>query len=105
MHTQCDVSVICPIFLFFFFFFFLTSKRRHTRLKGDWISDVCSSDLVGIMRKTIPQPLRANKLINTPPIWVRGMFGGGIPSIPVTNGPLPQFCRFQIFKDPALVSS
>src|SRR5256885_12203274 len=22
-----------------------TSRRRHTRLQGDWISDVCSSDL------------------------------------------------------------
>src|SRR5688500_20388936 len=24
---------------------FLTSRRRHTRLQGDWSSDVCSSDL------------------------------------------------------------
>src|SRR5256885_6485037 len=27
------------------FFFFFTSRRRHTRLQGDWSSDVCSSDL------------------------------------------------------------
>src|SRR5256885_12049564 len=26
-------------------FFFFSSRRRHTRLQGDWGSDVCSSDL------------------------------------------------------------
>src|SRR5256885_6538843 len=25
--------------------FFCSSRRRHTRLQGDWSSDVCSSDL------------------------------------------------------------
>src|ERR1039457_2330271 len=25
---------------------FFSSRRRHTRLQGDWSSDVCSSDLV-----------------------------------------------------------
>src|SRR4030066_1640025 len=30
-----------PIVLFFFF----SSRRRHTRFKCDWSSDVCSSDL------------------------------------------------------------
>src|SRR5256885_8291457 len=32
----------CCICVFFFFF---SSRRRHTRLQGDWSSDVCSSDL------------------------------------------------------------
>src|SRR5256885_14989782 len=27
--------------------FFFSSRRRHTRLQGDWSSDVCSSDLWG----------------------------------------------------------
>ena len=27
-------------------FFFFSSRRRHTRLRRDWSSDVCSSDLV-----------------------------------------------------------
>src|SRR2546426_6078478 len=31
----------CNLFCFFFF----SSRRRHTRLQGDWSSDVCSSDL------------------------------------------------------------
>src|SRR5699024_11806833 len=29
----------------FFSFFFFSSRRRHTRSKRDWSSDVCSSDL------------------------------------------------------------
>src|SRR3989454_9304661 len=37
MHQFADV--------FIFFFFFFSSRRRHTRLQGDWSSDVCSSDL------------------------------------------------------------
>src|SRR5256885_10778375 len=30
----------CSAYVFFF-----SSRRRHTRLQGDWSSDVCSSDL------------------------------------------------------------
>src|SRR4030066_506545 len=30
----------------FFVCFFFSSRRRHTRFKCDWSSDVCSSDLV-----------------------------------------------------------
>src|SRR5256885_11173257 len=30
--------------------FFFSSRRRHTRLQGDWSSDVCSSDLSGTAR-------------------------------------------------------
>src|SRR3989454_10050857 len=29
-----------------YLFFFFSSRRRHTRLQGDWSSDVCSSDLI-----------------------------------------------------------
>src|SRR5256885_8758427 len=28
--------------------FFFSSRRRHTRLQGDWNSDVCSSDLTTV---------------------------------------------------------
>src|SRR6266513_4369538 len=31
------------------FFFFFSSRRRHTRSKRDWSSDVCSSDLGGLV--------------------------------------------------------
>src|SRR2546426_8274269 len=33
--------------VYFCLFFFFSSRRRHTRLQGDWSSDVCSSDLTG----------------------------------------------------------
>src|ERR1039457_7588304 len=33
---------MCVVFGLFVFF---SSRRRHTRLQGDWSSDVCSSDL------------------------------------------------------------
>src|SRR5256885_5600118 len=33
--------------------FFLSSRRRHTRLQGDWSSDVCSSDL-GLTVSLVP---------------------------------------------------
>src|SRR2546426_4236451 len=32
-------------------FFFFSSRRRHTRLQGDWSSDVCSSDLAALLRR------------------------------------------------------
>src|SRR5215467_10450835 len=32
--------------IMFNFIFFFSSRRRHTRLQGDWSSDVCSSDLL-----------------------------------------------------------
>src|SRR5699024_11328262 len=34
---------MCILYTLFFFF---SSRRRHTRSKRDWSSDVCSSDLV-----------------------------------------------------------
>src|SRR5256885_1743506 len=41
-------STSSPCRLFFNSGFFLfSSRRRHTRLQGDWSSDVCSSDLSG----------------------------------------------------------
>src|SRR5256885_6749691 len=39
-------------------FFFFSSRRRHTRLQGDWSSDVCSSDLVSSeVPMTVPGPV------------------------------------------------
>src|SRR2546426_7921056 len=32
------------LYTIFGFVFFFSSRRRHTRLQGDWSSDVCSSD-------------------------------------------------------------
>src|SRR5699024_7002724 len=35
------------------FFFFFSSRRRHTRSKRDWSSDVCSSDLELLLQMLI----------------------------------------------------
>src|SRR5256885_11135411 len=44
--------------------FFFSSRRRHTRLQGDWSSDVCSSDLnVNVQ----PRPMPSLWQIKLPP--------------------------------------
>ena len=44
MWGDCAAAVrLCSSDLIFIFFF--SSRRRHTRLRRDWSSDVCSSDL------------------------------------------------------------
>src|SRR2546426_4547955 len=42
------MPLLCSVDLSRFFFFFFSSRRRHTRLQGDWSSDVCSSDLLSV---------------------------------------------------------
>src|SRR6266446_10972793 len=42
-----------------YLFFFFSSRRRHTRLQGDWSSDVCSSDLQGLRAGDQGAPSRA----------------------------------------------
>src|SRR5256885_12736088 len=53
------------------FFFFFSSRRRHTRLQGDWSSDVCSSDLLRTPPHTAledPRPHgRGHGAISQPP--------------------------------------
>src|SRR5256885_8871443 len=45
--------------------FFFSSRRRHTRLQGDWSSDVCSSDLIPAPTTTIS--VKANSTMTTAP--------------------------------------
>src|SRR2546426_5924610 len=52
--TNTFVQFYCVLGLFFFF----SSRRRHTRLQGDWSSDVCSSDLVEAGGLVDPRRLR-----------------------------------------------
>src|SRR4030066_363775 len=42
-----------------FVFVFLSSRRRHTRFKCDWSSDVCSSDLTVLNGLALGQALEA----------------------------------------------
>src|ERR1022692_5246661 len=47
MHCtgSLDISTMYTVLSIGIFFFFFSSRRRHTRLQGDWSSDVCSCDL------------------------------------------------------------
>src|SRR5699024_12210639 len=50
--------------------FCLSSRRRHTRSKRDWSSDVCSSDLknkgISVTQATISRDIKELKLIKVP---------------------------------------
>src|SRR5215467_14736229 len=53
--------------------FFFSSRRRHTRLQGDWSSDVCSSDLgTGRAsrrpRRATPRSPRRRRRARSPPL-------------------------------------
>src|SRR5207249_7033757 len=41
-------------------FFFFSSRRRHTRSKRDWSSDVCSSDLATSRRRSLISTARSS---------------------------------------------
>src|SRR5256885_8902335 len=45
IHTPTALSI----------FVFFSRRRRHTRLQGDWSSDVCSSDLAGTVLRFGPR--------------------------------------------------
>src|SRR6185369_17516547 len=45
----------------FMFCFFFSSRRRHTRFKCDWSSDVCSSDLPTVHRDLLSLDRRADR--------------------------------------------
>src|SRR5260370_15576599 len=44
------------------FDFFFSSRRRHTRFKCDWSSDVCSSDLLPLSQRLSPTHLTTSPL-------------------------------------------
>src|SRR5256885_10150538 len=44
IHLSRPLLRVCVKLVMLLFFF--SSRRRHTRLQGDWSSDVCSSDLI-----------------------------------------------------------
>src|ERR671936_1871436 len=66
---------------------FFSSRRRHTRLQGDWSSDVCSSDLVarqyrgglGVRRDyTFPGHAPSFSILSDKAKYAPwGLFGGG----------------------------
>src|SRR5256885_6936812 len=63
-------------------YFFFSSRRRHTRLQGDWSSDVCSSDLASDVSSGTTRASR-QKISATPMAfaWV-SMAPLGLPVVP-----------------------
>src|SRR5256885_11703915 len=53
---------------------FFSSRRRHTRLQGDWSSDVCSSDLNRPGVYEVPMGLTLRELIYSEQ-YCQGMAG------------------------------
>src|SRR5256885_9299255 len=47
-----SVTFCGSLLMLLVFHFFFSSRRRHTRLQGDWSSDVCSSDLIDRYRRS-----------------------------------------------------
>src|SRR5256885_7258685 len=82
-----------------FFFFFFSSRRRHTRLQGDWSSDVCSSDL-----KRVASDLRGDITERLPliPKIKNGkrvaLIGAGPASLAVANDLMPIGYEVTIFE-------
>src|SRR5215211_2628498 len=60
-------------------FFFFSSRRRHTRSLCDWSSDVCSSDLGGIMQGRTISGGDVEELAKLPPLEIlRGQVIGAV---------------------------
>src|SRR5256885_2958429 len=62
--VRCARADACDVLRFFFF----SSRRRHTRLQGDWSSDVCSSDLILEHRRSGRKSLRKRAVLG---VWKR----------------------------------
>src|SRR5579885_3362871 len=88
--------------------FFFSSRRRHTRSKRDWSSDVCSSDLhvfaQGILHVTgegevvIDEVLPADKsLLKDPEAYITVQFDPNQPAPPPCPGGLPDEVDWELF--------
>src|SRR5699024_12164163 len=69
--------------------FFFSSRRRHTRSKRDWSSDVCSSDLNTAVRdvftqvKNPPKPVSTRLVRGSNPLGGTLFKGRALPSLGV----------------------
>src|ERR1039457_419642 len=54
------------------------SRRRHTRLQGDWSSDVCSSDLSGLVQAS---PLSELRIVPPRPTATQCLPSGVTPTL------------------------
>src|SRR6266566_3911016 len=93
--------------MFKLIFFFFSSRRRHTRLQGDWSSDVCSSDLwlyafseTGIAPRIVYEPRSPRQQLAYPKVsrdgrtvaFIAGLMsdfgstGGDVFTVPIDGG-------------------
>src|SRR5699024_5433158 len=96
---RCQSSSIIYVHYVFFFF---SSRRRHTRSKRDWSSDVCSSDFSQYSRNVLmpyPQVIatRLNTFVTFPCLYTLYSFGSFVFR-------LDNFYHFSIFQKPKLHS-
>src|SRR5256885_8506486 len=63
VHLEVDGLVDMPDLKIEITFFF-SSRRRHTRLQGDWSSDVCSSDLAWCSRDRASSSITSPAAVN-----------------------------------------
>src|SRR5699024_12028459 len=70
--------------------FFLSSRRRHTRSKRDWSSDVCSSDLSGPGEGSPAAPFADVPADHPDAEAIRWAHETGVQSAPSAAGYLPQ---------------
>src|SRR3989454_1646663 len=71
-------------FILCLYFFFFSSRRRHTRLQGDWSSDVCSSDLNSAQER--PEPRVSSQVVEQRPCLEVGHPMGALLAGPVEPG-------------------
>src|SRR5207249_6509167 len=68
--------------------FFFSSRRRHTRSKRDWSSDVCSSDLTTFMPISRYGRIARSRPSFVPPVqpppWMKMSVGNGLSGVRVT---------------------
>src|SRR5699024_11463425 len=82
--------------------FFFSSRRRHTRSKRDWSSDVCSSDLLDSVPADIRTAVRNNGggHANHSFFWkTLSPNGGGEPSGELADKINAKFGSFDKFKE------
>src|SRR5260370_9263859 len=73
-------------------FFFFSSRRRHTRFKCDWSSDVCSSDTSRIMY----YGLSFGGIYGTMLMGTDSLFHQGLLNVP--GGPIVDIARLSSFR-------
>src|SRR5260370_5808861 len=92
MGVGCDDSTGRGLLVVVFHVFFFSSRRRHTRFKCDWSSDVCSSDLarsrlawvrlVTQTRYPAARPSRISAVATPPPApWTKMVAPGWAPDL------------------------